>query len=602
MGKCSSTSGNIKSKTTKESLKGDVTNQKYFPLGKSLLMTKSRAQVIKKNSDKSTNNMEVKLSFKLCDIKVQNCVIEIIVSSDLNNAVLIKDKIDIINEKEYQINQIVKIPYYFEKEQVLKVSIKSLNNQEDEQLSESLIFIADIVASEKNCFFLTDFKHIASLLIKTKPNDNDELQYEFSVRINHKKPSTKELFYLICSGNHKLYKSEEVFPNKSNDWIYSKISIEKQFFFSDHYTISIYEFENDHIMANKITEFKVTSSDREFTFEINNPDFSANILVNIREYKLFSFIDYIELGMKINLIAGIDFTGSNGHPLDAKSLHYINSKELTQYEKALTAVGEILVHYDEDQLIPLYGFGGIPNGKIEVEHIFSLKQIKLNENNQDYIDYGISSKKSLNKIFSVNNIKEYQFILESKNLNSDDEEFNDSNDNHKSNLKSRPFNDPFKDDYVIGLSGILETYRKSLNSISFSGPTVFNPLLEKVRHNMIKNQKVGSIKDYYILLILTDGQINDLKQTITSIVNLSLLPISIIIIGIGDDDFKSMKDLDGDGFPLTNFNNKVTSRDIVQFVHYNKFKNNMKLLAEEVLREVPLQVESYYHIHGINLE
>ena len=46
---------------------------------------------------------------------------------------------------------------------------------------------------------------------------------------------------------------------------------------------------------------------------------------------------------------------------------------------------------------------------------------------------------------------------------------------------------------------------------------------------------------YYILLIITDGLINDIDATIDEIVRASSLPISIIIVGVGDEDFSSMK-------------------------------------------------------------
>jgi len=45
---------------------------------------------------------------------------------------------------------------------------------------------------------------------------------------------------------------------------------------------------------------------------------------------------------------------------------------------------------------------------------------------------------------------------------------------------------------------------------------------------------------YYIFLILTDGLINDMEATIDEIVRATSLPISIIIVGIGDEDFSSM--------------------------------------------------------------
>lgn len=55
---------------------------------------------------------------------------------------------------------------------------------------------------------------------------------------------------------------------------------------------------------------------------------------------------------------------------------------------------------------------------------------------------------------------------------------------------------------------------------------------------------------YLILLIITDGIINDMEKTIDEIVRGSSLPLSIIIVGVGDADFSSMDILDADDEPL----------------------------------------------------
>ena len=51
----------------------------------------------------------------------------------------------------------------------------------------------------------------------------------------------------------------------------------------------------------------------------------------------------------------VDFTGSNGDPTDSNSLHSMNG--MNQYRSSLWTVGEILLAYDYDKLVPSYGFG-----------------------------------------------------------------------------------------------------------------------------------------------------------------------------------------------------------------------------------------------------
>lgn len=73
---------------------------------------------------------------------------------------------------------------------------------------------------------------------------------------------------------------------------------------------------------------------------------------------------------------------------------------------------------------------------------------------------------------------------------------------------------------------------------------------------------------------MTDGVINDLEKTIEEIIEGSVLPLSIIIVGLGDADFEQMELLDADNNPLKNYAGKYSARDIVQFVPFREFKND----------------------------
>lgn len=54
------------------------------------------------------------------------------------------------------------------------------------------------------------------------------------------------------------------------------------------------------------------------------------------------------------------------------------------------------------------------------------------------------------------------------------------------------------------------------------------------------------LQQYFILLMLTDGVISDMADTIKAIVRASRLPMSIIIVGVGNADFSAMNQLDCD--------------------------------------------------------
>jgi len=79
-------------------------------------------------------------------------------------------------------------------------------------------------------------------------------------------------------------------------------------------------------------------------------------------------------------------------------------------------------------------------------------------------------------------------------------------------------------------------------------------------------------QNYYVLLIITDGVISDMVDTMRAIVYASTLPFSIIIVGVGSADFSAMDALDCDSGLLRDQDGRVAQRDIVQFVPFAKFE------------------------------
>ena len=164
---------------------------------------------------------------------------------------------------------------------------------------------------------------------------------------------------------------------------------------------------------------------------------------------------------------------------------------------------------------------------------------------------------------------------------------------------SNCFNLNFKNDpniYTIG--NIIKTYHEIIeqDKLDFTGPTNFSPLIKKVISRINQN----NLFEYHILMILTDGVIDDLQDTIDLLVEASYLPLSVIIIGIGNKDFSNMEKLDGDENPIMARSGKFRARDIVQFVPFSKFVNEPKKLSMEVLAEIPRQMIEYYQFKNLD--
>uniref|UniRef100_W5KK13 Copine Va n=1 Tax=Astyanax mexicanus TaxID=7994 RepID=W5KK13_ASTMX len=165
-----------------------------------------------------------------------------------------------------------------------------------------------------------------------------------------------------------------------------------------------------------------------------------------------------------------------------------------------------------------------------------------------------------------------------------------------------PLNGNVDNPYCNGMEGILDAYHQSLKTVQLYGPTNFAPVVNHVARYAAAVQD-GS--QYFVLLIITDGVISDMAQTKEAIVNAAKLPMSIIIVGVGQAEFDAMVELDGDDIRISS-RGKLAERDIVQFVPFRDYMDrtgnhvlSMARLAKDVLAEIPDQLILYMKSRGI---
>jgi hypothetical protein len=148
-----------------------------------------------------------------------------------------------------------------------------------------------------------------------------------------------------------------------------------------------------------------------------------------------------------------------------------------------------------------------------------------------------------------------------------------------------------------GVEGMVASYRRALADVALSGPTLFEHIVRFAAQTALSQPD-----SYWILLIMTDGAIHDMQQTVAAIVEASMLPLSIIIIGVGQANFGDMHTLDADDVPLQAYG-RVAERDIVQFVPFNQFASQPPwVLAKETCAELPTQVVQYMAKQGVTPE
>jgi len=232
-----------------------------------------------------------------------------------------------------------------------------------------------------------------------------------------------------------------------------------------------------------------------------------------------SFVDYLTGGCKVGLTVAIDFTASNGNPMESDSLHYYDNEKHNDYYRALNSVGKIMAVYDSDQRFPVWGFGVKHGG-------------------------------ALNNCFQCGAEAE-----------------------------------------VKGVDGILKAYKSVFQpGLCMSNPADFTEVIGSAASyasfQLGAEQEKGNLS-YTILLILTAGNVENLKETQLALEQASQVPLSVVIIGIGDEDFSGMEFLDGDD---------STNRgiDITQFVRYNDYDRESDL-TDALLDEIPDQLVDHFY-------
>ena len=249
-----------------------------------------------------------------------------------------------------------------------------------------------------------------------------------------------------------------------------------------------------------------------------------------------TFMEYLAGGLEISLVVGIDMTASNGEPTDPRSLHYRGGAAPNAYQTALQAVGAVLAPYDSDGRIPAYGYGALLPPYNVVSHCFAL-----------------------------------------------------------GGSPDSPACD--------GVAGVLQAYDTALKSVRLSGPTCFAPLISAAAHAAnaaaASAAAAGSLS-YSVLLIITDGDIMDMDNTINALVHASRTPLSLVIVGVGDADFAAMRFLDADDGVLRGTAGAAV-RDIVQFVRFSEYRGRASgaRLARDVLAEIPGQVCQFFMSAGV---
>ena len=243
--------------------------------------------------------------------------------------------------------------YFKNNQQNIQITINKNNIQKI--INTSL----DDIINAPNSTFVINLINDELFVVKAEKLGVDEGILNIFITIkNEQEPNyfiDNKLYYLVTCRNCDIYRSAEIRNNGA--FVPSQIPI---CLLQPNYTISFYNFHDEPI-------FSIT---RTIQNVIHNKKAKKNLILNekllvLEDYSAVSkklmLTDYLDAGIKLAISIGIDFTASNGNPLNYGSLHSIHGNFLNDYQKAISSCGVIVGHFDYDQIYPVFGFGAILN-------------------------------------------------------------------------------------------------------------------------------------------------------------------------------------------------------------------------------------------------
>ncbi|VDM39371.1 unnamed protein product [Toxocara canis] len=167
------------------------------------------------------------------------------------------------------------------------------------------------------------------------------------------------------------------------------------------------------------------------------------------------------------------------------------------------------------------------------------------------------------------------------------------------------------DPYCRGIDGIIDAFRnaytqvQSINSAHFAHVIYY---VSKLAENARKRSNQAR-PQYFVLIIITRGAIDDLREAIQQIIFKAIIfaskaPLSIIFIGVGENNFMELERLGLSGARLA-YHGRRADRDLLQFVSVSKFRTKDQSdeeardsLVEKAIYQIPWQMATWMMKNG----
>lgn len=148
---------------------------------------------------------------------------------------------------------------------------------------------------------------------------------------------------------------------------------------------------------------------------------------------------------------------------------------------------------------------------------------------------------------------------------------------------------------AAGSEGVEQAYRGILDSLEFSSPCYLHKTLQQL---LIPYERKPVYSPpgplvYNILVILTQGDLDDFEDFKEQLVRASNLPFSVVIVGVGDTAFPHLTTADSDRSLMKTNAGHIEERDFVQRVIYSNFRGDDRGFLHEAFAEIPRQLQEF---------
>lgn len=161
----------------------------------------------------------------------------------------------------------------------------------------------------------------------------------------------------------------------------------------------------------------------------------------------------------------------------------------------------------------------------------------------------------------------------------------------------------FQDPFVHKPDEMLSHYESTLKTVRLALPVNYQKVIKFVcdlaQMEFGTCECVTQIRNYYVLVLLMAGVIDDFEEAVNEVLRAKDIPVSVVIVKVGAQDEQDCYNMMSKTYEAN------SERQFISLVELDKYKLSKKVItnhfAYEIIRQVPNQIEKFYELQGFEL-